>query len=1345
MKLIRLNLLLALAICGIITVLFSNAMNTQKKEVANRQNFSKEEEYSNEAEERSKFLFRLLRDPATNTIPYHVRQKELRYAGKLSSKNKLLKASSINTLQWKEAGPVDVGGRTRALAVDVANSNIIIAGGISGGIWKSTDNGNTWKMKSRTDQVLSVTSVAQDPRAGHTNTWFYCGGEFTANSASANGTAYFLGNGIYRSTDNGETWNVIPSTLDSNTAQWSSPYDNTSKIVVNPATGSVFVTSNGFGIFRSKDSGDNFSLNLGGTNEHIFSDVVACSNGTLVGTVSSPFQGITATINPGIYKSTNDGDEWTEITPNNFPSTNERTVLGVSAANPDIVYALTNSGQVDADKHEITKFYKITISSGASEDRSNNLPNFLNSGDPYASEGIYTSQGNYDMAIAVKPDDENFVLIAGTSLFRSTDGFSTKPTDIKKTWIGGYHPVYFGYPNFHPDIHSFSFDPNNPKKMWWGNDGGLVYTSDITNTSYSDYFPWENKNNGYNVTQFYMIAIPNEANDNRIMGGAQDNGTPFFTFDGANTSNYMDESSGDGMWAYFGKDFAYASVYNGKIFRLRYNQNNQPDWNAGESTIFPTDAVNQMFVDPYVIDPVDENIMYYPAGGDLWRNNSLNSIPDGQNGTTVGWTKLANLTLPQGSIITTLSASTSPAHVLYYASTDFNSAPKVYKLANANTATSGAVDISIPNVSQGAYIYNIAVNPDNADEIIVVMSNYNIVGLYHSTNGGQTYNAVEGNLEGTQKNPGPSLRCATILPTNNGTTYYLATSIGVFSTNQLNSNNTQWVQEGADVIGNVVSEYITSRKSDGKIIVGTHGRGAFVSSSGSGSAAALNLNVNQLNIEVLPNAERSTNFTISNPGGANLSFNISATGGSTNVVQNKPPEITLMPTYKMNNVLEAQTIKKLKGQSNRKTNHVPTSPSKVTADELVLDDGDAFADGYLGLGGTVYFYWRNDFQLTKDFSLEQVRFYMKTETANTNPMEIAVVSGTGTILVDTTFTTEVSSTGKWYDFQFSNNTLNNLKFQNGDLFSIVVISLNADLQFPAAYDDDGQVKNQSYYAYYDPSFGGYFSGWANLNALAANGAWLIRAVGNSGGGTTNQPPVAVAQVSPNPAKINESVSFNGSGSYDNDGQINSYLWEFGDNATSTQANAAHSFAQAGQYNYKLTVTDDKGATNQAVGQINVSDQSSPWTITPSSGNVTAGGQQNIKVTFNSQGLSEGNYQGQIIVNSNGGNMTIPVSILVSSTVDVKDQNKILAYKLEQNYPNPFNPQTTIHWSIPTDNNVKLKVYDIEGKEIATLVNGHRNAGVYNTIFDASSLASGVYFYRMQAGKYVNTGKMILMK
>ena len=1297
--------------------------------------------------DRAEYYFKMLRDPALNAIPPRIRQKELQFAKQLSENNHALNKSASANLVWKEAGPVDVGGRTRALAVDITNPNTIIAGGVSGGIWKSTDNGASWKLKSTTTQLLSITAIAQDTRSGHTNTWYCSGGEFDGSAQDLGYTAFFTGDGFYKSTDNGDTWNLLPSTADQNAANFTA-YSYSSRIVISPTTGTVFIANNGFGVLRSNDGGASFTQVLGGPGHHMYSDVGVASNGTLVAALSTGFNNVTPTEDPGVYKSTDDGATWASITPSGYPAAPQRAGIAVTPSNPDKFYILTNTGTVDANKRNVLKFYKATISSGSFEDRSANLPDFTGQGQGYE-KGFVELQGNYNLTVAVKPDDENFVLLAGTGLFRSANGFSSKPNDAVKDWIGGYNPQTFFYPNFHPDIHSFSFDPTNPKKMWWGNDGGLAYTADITNTSFTSLFPWENKNNGYDVTQYYMISIAKDANDDRFMGGCQDNGTPFFRFDGNSATAHVDVSLGDGTFSYLGSNFAYAETQNGNLLRLRYDQSgNIPGLfdNNTYSTITPTNAQNQSFVNPFTVDPVDENVLYYLAGPDIWRNDQLSSIPNGVFKTDIGWTKLDNLASAQGFTKTAISVSNSPAHVLYFAeSGDNTSKPKIFKLQNSNTSTSAAVDISIPDAVAGSYVHNIAVNPADANEIIVVMSNYNIVGLYHSINGGQSYTAIEGNLEGTQTNPGPSLRAASILP-GSPKTYFVATSVGLFSTTQINGSNTSWTQEGQNVMGNVVVSYVTSRTSDGKVVAATHGRGAFVSSAGGGgNAAALNLNVSQLNIEVLPNSTRSTNFTISNTGGANLSFNISATGGGINIIDNNPPKVNLTPTYTMSKLMEGQSSKKLKSQLNT-SNNVSTSISKVAADELILDDGDAFADNFLGYGGTIDFYWRNDFQLTKDFSLEKARFFMKTEAVTTNPVEIAVISGSGTILFDTTYNAELSNAGKWYEFQFPSYALNNLKFQNGSTFSIVVITLNTDLQFPAAYDDDGLKPNSSYYAYYDPSFS-YFSGWANLNAISTNGAWLIRAVGNSGGGATNQPPVAVAQVSPNPAKVNESVSFNGSGSYDNDGQINTYLWEFGDNATSSQASATHSYSQAGQYNYKLTVTDDKGATNQAVGQINVSDQNSPWTITPSSGNVGAGSQQNIKVTFNSQGIAEGTYQGQVIVNSNGGNMIIPVSILVSATADANDQQNVLTYKLEQNYPNPFNPQTTIHWSIPTENNVKLVVYDIEGKEIATLINGHRNAGTYNTVFDASnkSLASGVYFYRMQAGKYVNTGKMILMK
>jgi hypothetical protein len=82
---------------------------------------------------------------------------------------------------------------------------------------------------------------------------------------------------------------------------------------------------------------------------------------------------------------------------------------------------------------------------------------------------------------------------------------------------------------------------------------------------------------------------------------------------------------------------------------------------------------------------------------------------------------------------------------------------------------------------------------------------------------------------------------------------------------------------------------------------------------------------------------------------------------------------------------------------------------------------------------------------------------------------------------------------------------------------------------------------------------------------------------------------------------------------------------------------------------------------------------------------------------------------------------------------------------EQNYPNPFNPSTTISWQLPVDAFVSLKVYDVLGNEVASLVNEEKPAGIYEVEFDASTLSSGTYFYRLEAGSFVQTRKMILLK
>jgi hypothetical protein len=85
------------------------------------------------------------------------------------------------------------------------------------------------------------------------------------------------------------------------------------------------------------------------------------------------------------------------------------------------------------------------------------------------------------------------------------------------------------------------------------------------------------------------------------------------------------------------------------------------------------------------------------------------------------------------------------------------------------------------------------------------------------------------------------------------------------------------------------------------------------------------------------------------------------------------------------------------------------------------------------------------------------------------------------------------------------------------------------------------------------------------------------------------------------------------------------------------------------------------------------------------------------------------------------------------------------YSLEQNYPNPFNPSTTIRFRIPKAGLVKIVVYDINGREVETLVNENLKEGIFNTEFDASKYSSGVYFYKLTASDYTDTKRMILIK
>ena len=190
---------------------------------------------------------------ANGNIPQSIRRKELQFAQSLP--NDL----NNSNLVWTAEGPYNVGGRTRALAYDVTDENILIAGGVSGGIWRSTNLGESWSKMTKPFQLHNVTCLAQDTREGKENIWYYGTGELSGNSASGSG-AYFDGNGIYKSIDNGLTWDSISSTADNSPAGSFNVFDFAWNIVLDPTNleeDEMYLATYG-GIYRSTDGGESW-------------------------------------------------------------------------------------------------------------------------------------------------------------------------------------------------------------------------------------------------------------------------------------------------------------------------------------------------------------------------------------------------------------------------------------------------------------------------------------------------------------------------------------------------------------------------------------------------------------------------------------------------------------------------------------------------------------------------------------------------------------------------------------------------------------------------------------------------------------------------------------------------------------------------------------------------------------------------------------------------------------------------------------------------------------------------------------------------------------------------------
>jgi len=426
---------------------------------------------------------------------------------------------SFVNLTWRQLGPDNFGGRTRAIMFDNqdATAKTLYAAGVSGGIWKSENVGISWQKINSESYNLNVTCMQQD--AGGT---IYAGtGEsFAAETMSGleemGFTGGFMGQGIFKSTDD-NNFTLIPSTQPQfNDANSDWAFIN--ELAVNLNSGSLFAATNS-GLKYSTDGGNSWSVAKDTSGAELVMnsfDVQVSSDGAIVACIdNSCYISTSGDVDAFVNRSTGDSVS--------LPSEDVgRIEFAFAPSDPNVLYASV----VDNDG-SLYNIYR-------SDDKGLNW-RIIQPGSPSIS--IFSGQGVYDNALAVFPEDPDRIILGGVDAW---DG-----RKIQETGFFGWSSISTAifppfFPNYlHVDHHAYVFQPGSNNTFMVGTDGGVAIGSIVEGE-----YVFEGSNRNYFTTQFYNIGPSGIGN--YVLGGAQDNGTILITGDGNTTKQGEMILGGDG-------------------------------------------------------------------------------------------------------------------------------------------------------------------------------------------------------------------------------------------------------------------------------------------------------------------------------------------------------------------------------------------------------------------------------------------------------------------------------------------------------------------------------------------------------------------------------------------------------------------------------------------------------------------------------------------------------------------------------------------------------------------------------------------------------------------------------
>ncbi|MEW6732303.1 MAG: hypothetical protein AB1489_13320 [Acidobacteriota bacterium] len=621
----------------------------------------------------------------------------------------------------------NVSGRVTSLAIDPQNPSVIYLGAAQGGLWRSTNNGQTWQPMTDNAPTQATGAVVIDP----TNSSIIYIGTGEGNSSSDS----FFGMGILKSTDGGRSW--------TNLAAQTFLGRSFNRLIIDPNNPRTLYAAIGagfagraratsprlvpVGIYKSTDGGVSWSISLqvnppapmpalGTTAYDIEIDIKNSS------VLYAALDGL------GIYKTTDGGLNWFKLT-NGLPNNGfTRADIGIGKSNSNVLYiSYGNIPSSNPFSRDLLGIFKST-----------------NGGDTWnmtaRPPGGFLCQCTYDNFIEPDPNNPEIVYFGGVPIFKSVNG--------GQSWTNITQGS--GGTGLHVDFHAIAFAPDNSNQIFVGNDGGVWSSGDGGNT-------WINRNSTLNITQFQSVAI-HPTDPNITIGGTQDNGTNLYV--GNDTWQHADD--GDGGFAAIDQsspNVMYHTYFNFPGIGIGPARSEQGgrlgSWDDAFSGINQNDDV--LFYAPFILDPNNQSTLYFGT------NRLYRSMDRARTWKPISGSLTAGA--PRAAISAIAVAPGAPRFI-YTGSSD----GAVFASQDGGESFQNVTD-NLPT----RYITDVVVDPNLPTTVYVSLNGFSTGHIFKSTSGGRSWQNISGNLPDV---PAPALAINPFNPNN----LFLGTDLGLFQT-----------------------------------------------------------------------------------------------------------------------------------------------------------------------------------------------------------------------------------------------------------------------------------------------------------------------------------------------------------------------------------------------------------------------------------------------------------------------------------------------------------------------------------------------------------------------------------